>query len=425
MLDRTIPPKIHPIGNLVLPVPTTELLDNGATLRVLDSGTQDLNQLFLLWPGGMVEARTASVANLTGALLREGVKGMTGAEMSEALDFRGAIHRNEVAEHYSILAFASVNSLADGLFDLISRMVETPTFDEHALEIYKEKAVKTNLINNSKVATLSQQALQPMIQGSDNPLARVETPADIESITRSDIVDFHRSVYTASGCIALLGGRITDKIYGQVKDMLLAMQSSSPAMPLVKCPYHAEGPGEVFVEKAGALQNSVRIALPAPERKNPDYLPLRFAVTALGGYFGSRLMKNIREDKGYTYGIQAYLLGGIDGSYISISAQTDPAYQRPLIDETAKEMERMATEPLDADEMERVKQFVSMSIIDTLDSPLSVMDYYKTMRVAGFPPDYFTRQVELVHTITPEMIMAMAKKYFDPRQMRIAIAGVK
>lgn len=422
-LDRSHAPAVHAMGHLQLPEARELRLDNGTVLRWLNGGTQDINQLVLAWPGGFAEGKSRTVASLATQLLREGAAGMSGNDISEALDFRGAMLRLGATEHYSLLMIASLNSMADGLLPLLTDIITRPDFPERAIEVYRDREVQNYNISCSKVDFLSQEAIAPLIMGADNPLARPMALAEIEEATHSDLADYHSRVYSAAGCQAFLSGRISPELLRDVARFLESLPSDAPACPLNINPYAAQQPQEVAVSKPDAQQSSVRVAFPAPARSHPDYIPLRFAVMALGGYFGSRLMRNIREDKGYTYGISAHLLGTLDGSYISIAAETANELVRPLLGEVAGELTRLATEPMDNSELMRLRQHIAATLMETLDSPFAIMDYYRTMQFVGLPPSYFADQVDLAHHLTPEIIMEMAAKYLQPSQMRVAIAG--
>lgn len=422
-LDRTKAPLVEPMGDLRLPSAHEKTLKNGIALKWIDGGTQDINQLTLAWPGGYAEAPSRPVATLCANLMPEGAGGMAGSEISEALDFHGAMLRMGVTEHYTMLSVATLNSMAQGIKPLLYKIIADPDYPERALEVYRDKEIQTYHVSCSKVGYLSQVALAPLIMGAANPLAKPLELGEIESASRDDLIAFHRRVFNAAGCQAFLSGKISDALLAEVENLLESLPSRDGTCPLRISRYAAGEPQEVKVNKPDALQSSVRVAFPAPERTHPDYIPLRFAVMALGGYFGSRLMKNIREDKGYTYGIQAHLLGALDGSYAAIAAETANVHVRPLLAEVAAELERLASEPMGADELMRLRQHIASTLMETLDTPFSVMDYYRTMQIVGLPQGYFESQVEMARTLNPEMIMRVAEKYLRPSQMRIAIAG--
>lgn len=182
-------------------------------------------------------------------------------------------------------------------------------------------------------------------------------------------------------------------------------------------------PATSVTDRPESLQSAVVLSIPAIARTHPDYNFLRLTVTALGGYFGCRLMTNIREDKGYTYGITASLIGSHDGSYITVSAQCDKRYTEALIDEVRNELRGMVTRPLGADELSRLRFNAASDLASTLDSPMNMMDYYELQQTVGTPPGYFDARQDALADITPEIICAISQKYLDPDALRISIAG--
>jgi len=423
MIDRTVAPATHHIGQIELPPLDKEILPGGVALYTLDSGDIDVNQLFLTWCGGEFEAPNRVVAAMCSAMLTEGAGGMCGAEIAERLDFRGAILRAESNSHHSLLSLICVNSLAGGLAPTLSAIVEHPDFPEDAMAMHLEIKAKQHLQSLSKVATLSRHALAPLIMGADHPMAKDVKMDDFKVVSRDSLKDFHSKVYTGASCKAFLSGRLPEAVRADVKAFLGQMPCSRAACPVEIVPFKAMEPGRVYVNQPGALQSAVSIGIPAVPRSHPDYLPLRFTVMALGGYFGSRLMRNIREEKGYTYGIHGALYGTPEGSYVCVKAQCANEYVEPVIHETAVEMERLANERMPDAELHRLRLHVQASLMETVDSPFAIMEYYRTRELVGLPSDYFTEQVRLSREIDADTIMSMARKYLDPKQMRIAVAG--
>jgi predicted Zn-dependent peptidase len=165
------------------------------------------------------------------------------------------------------------------------------------------------------------------------------------------------------------------------------------------------------------------MAAPTIPRSHKDYIPLRIAVMALGGYFGSRLMTSIREEKGLTYGISAALEGSHEAANITINAQCDPAYVDEVISQTFAEIERLANEPMPREELEALIQYLSSALAVTLDSPLSIADHYITQLTVGTPPDYFEQQFNVLGAITPATIAEMTSKYIKPELFATFVAG--
>ena len=172
------------------------------------------------------------------------------------------------------------------------------------------------------------------------------------------------------------------------------------------------------------MQSAIKIGIPTILRTHPDYIPLRILITALGGYFGSRLMQNIREDKGYTYSISALLIGMRNNSCITISSQCATAYTQKVIEEIIKEIHKLQTEPISTDELERVKAYMRGDLAKTTDTPFTLSDYYCAAITNNIPEDYFIKQSMAIDNITPATLQDMAIKYLATNQMLTIVAGL-
>lgn len=421
MTDRSKAPQVQPMTHLELPLPSRIMTGNGIRLNYYSGGSQDVCQLDLMWPGGLDEAPSQPLARLMATLMREGSESRSAEEIAETLDFNGAMLKISVTQHHTILTLLSLNTKAANVLPLVAEIICSPAFDEALLAKYREIEIQNLMLQLSNVSTLSSNELARLLKGADHPQAIVPAPESVAEITTGDLRQWHRRVILEGRPVAFLSGRITDEVLKAVGRMLESVPSHQP-MPLNIVPFSPQPPVTATLSKPGAMQASVSIGIPASIRRDhPDYVKLRFTVIALGGYFGSRLMKNIREDKGYTYGIMSFLAGGPEGSDIMIMAQADASYVGDLIREVGLEMDKLATEPIAPDEMMRLRQHIASSLMENLDSPFAIMEYYKTINAVGIPAGYFAEQVETLGALTPEMIMEMAARYLKPGQMRIAV----
>lgn len=410
------------MGDLKMALPKTEVLPNGAELNIVNGSTQDINELSIVFPGGKNETENPVINEIMALSMPEGAAGKNGAEISEAIDFQGARLNIGSSMHHTVCNVVSLNKMADNVFSIMRDVLLDPTFSESTLDVMKERTEKELLMKLSKVETLCHRAIEPLIMGEDNLAARHRSLESIKSVTAEQVKREHKKVIKANGCRAYLCGRVTDRLIEEVRALLISLPGGDPCKLRID-QFTPQKPQRVFVEKEGSLQSSIAFAAPAPARISPDYIPLRMTVIALGGYFGSRLMRNIREDKGYTYGINSWLHGVQDGSFTMIMAQADNSYVEPLIEEVNLELTRLAREPMGKEELTRLRQYVASSLMEVVEGPFAISDYYRTSATVGLPDGYFERQVEMAKSITPEIIMEMARKYLAPENMRIAVAG--
>ena len=423
MLDRTQAPEIRPFGRLSIPEEQTQTLSNGLTLHTLFGGDQDVARLDIIADGGTSDCENPCVASFAAELMREGNRNSDSETIADRIDYNGAWLNSSASSHNTVLQLSSLSSKLLPLAPTMIDCLVCPTFPAEAFEIIRGKGVARQKLNMSRVSFLSAADNRRMTAGDDHPESQVPTPDDIASINIDRIKAFHDRILDARHIHAYLCGRVSDSDVRRLSDMLAQIPSHQSPSPVLIKPYAPTAPGLSLIDRPGSLQCAVTMSIPAIPRSHPDYNTLRMTVTALGGYFGSRLMMNIREDKGYTYSISSALLGAREGGYITISAQCDNRYTKELIDETRAELRHMADRPLTADELTRHKFNVASDLASTLDTPMTMMDYYELRHTVGIPDDYFYARQQALSALTPEKVCETARRYLDPDALRISVAG--
>lgn len=423
MPDRSKAPDIRPFGRLTLPDEKVGTLSNGVTLHTLAGGDQDVVRIDIAAEGGPSDTANPCTATLAAELLTEGCRGMSGEAIADKTDYNGALLNSNASGHFTKLQLASLTSKLEEMAPTAVACMLEPSFPEDTFALIKQKGIARQKLNMSRVSFLASADNKQLICGARHPDGRIVTPEEIEAITREDIIKFHSRTLNGRHIHAYLAGKFDSRAESFVAKLLEQLPESDEPSPMRVVKFAPEAPTLRRVEKPGALQNAVAMSLPAPGRHHDDYNALRMAVTALGGYFGSRLMMNVREDKGYTYGISASLLGSHEGGYITISAQCDRRYTDALIEEVRHELRRMADEPLSDDEMERLRFNSATDLASTLDSPFTIMDYYELQRLVGIPADYFDARQATTKSISKEEICRLSAQYLQPEQLRISIAG--
>ncbi|MCM1332862.1 MAG: insulinase family protein [Bacteroides sp.] len=428
MLDRNIAPPVRDFTTLSMPPVTRIELDNGVVANIMNQGGQEVFNLTAVWRGGNAECQKYSVPNLTLQLMREGAGGMSGEEFSDTLEFNGARIGVSADSHYSTLRLYSLNSKAQAVIPLMAAMCHEPSLPESEFSTVRERRIHQAELMAQKVEAQSSRMSNKLMMGASHPLARYDIPGEIAGVAIDDIRSWHRRIFApGNGNLELfLSGHIDDNLLTAVNKSFGQIATDSSATELNIKPFHCGSTEDRnYVAVEGALQSSVRITYPAPLRTNPDYIPLRMLVMALGGYFGSRLMSNIREDKGLTYGITSFLMGYPEGGIIGIESATDPSTVDALISETLKEVERLASGDFTQGEITRLQRHLMSGLASSLDTPFDMMDYYITAKLSHIPEGYFERQVETIQSLTPSLLGEMAQKYLNPHKPVIVVAGAR
>lgn len=416
------PPEIHPITDICLPAANVLTLPSGMKLCCVQGGDAEVVRLRIVWKGGEMDCRLPHVARIAEMLIPEDSKNFPGGEVSRLLDYNGARFNVTTTNHSTIFTLTVLSSKLASVLPIVADLIHNPVYNPHTFSVMRDIVAMryaTSLVDvDARAALLLNQAMR----GSTHPHATSPTPDQVREISLEEVTDFCRhTLRCASEALGFLSGNFTDENLTAVKSLLESMPDDQSPMRQV-IDFVPGNPGIVTTHIPEALQAGICMGLPVPGAASSVGVDIRNAISALGGYFGSRLMKNIREDKGYTYGIQAFMLNHLEGASMHISVQTDVSTVDPVIDETRKEMRLLAENPPQGNELERLRQYLALELAAVVDTPFSVADEYMRQLTGLVPSDFFLQRVASLSTLSPEIISATASAYLSPDELRIAVA---
>ena len=424
-LDRTQQPPVTPFGPLSIPMPRLERLRNNALLYIIDKGDQEVTRIDILFEGGRYAARKPVVADLTGPMLRRGIPSMDADAIAEHLDYHGAWMQTGTTQHYSAISLFSLNRNLDKTLPVVEQMIVAPTFPEEAFEVLRGQRMRQLSINRQKVSFLAAEAFNGLLFGEEHPYATITTEQDLQELTTHDLREYHNRYYLNSHVSILLSGHITDEVISQVDTYLGNIPVADGNAPCIVAPITSHPIKTRIIDKPDALQSGIRMGHLVTGAQHPDYPHITMLNLILGGYFGSRLMTNIREEKGYTYGISSHIISMRNGAYLTIATEAGTQYTQLLIDEVRNEMLRLCNEPVSIDELETARNYLQGLRARALDSAFSMCDYFVSSIISGNPIDYFNKEDAVIRTTTPDELMRIARTYFHPDMLYTAIAGDK
>ncbi|MDE7154221.1 MAG: insulinase family protein [Muribaculaceae bacterium] len=423
LIDRTIAPQVNEFGFFKLETPRRLVTPSGTTVDLLEKGDEDVCMLTVLFPSGEMESPSNELLRLLAAVWREGTMNLTADEVADRLDFYGAWTEITTSLHYTHLTLYALTSRLKELLPLFADIILHPLLSDEPLQRMKIKLCSNLKIMKEKVKVVAKRLMKEQMLGSEHPEARMQTEQGFNDVTSEMLREHHRLI-TSTRPVVMLAGKVTADV---VAATLEFAENITPVNPYdAKNKILPPAPGmERRVHKlmSDKEQTAVVMSFPAIPRTHPDYNDLRIAVMLLGGYFGSRLMTNIREEKGYTYGINASLIGCKEIYYIAIECECDNANVEGVISETRNELRRLATEPVGEEELTVVKRIIKSSLASMLDDPFDMAGYYVGQIYLGYPEDYFVEQQNALDAITPQRIMELARQYLNPEKMYIATAG--
>lgn len=422
--DRSTPPPISDFGHLTLPEPRIMTLPNGIKFYIINSGTVPVNNILVSWNRGEADVDSPTALRLMANCMSEGTTNHTGAEIADIFESNGSWIRFGTTLHETYISVFSLNSNVDEILPTLIEIITEPTFDNEMFEIKKNKHITDLKIKLEKVLYQASLGIIALNYGSDHPFSREETPEEISFLTRENIIRLYRSVIAKYPPIVFLSGLIDNDLANRVIDAFSKLTFESRVEPYRFVPRQPAPDGSsVSFTMPGKKQSGIKIAIPAINAEHPDFLLLNIAVTALGGYFGSRLVMNIRENKGYTYGISARLISFKEGGTVSITCECDNRYVNAVIDEIKKELVRLASELMDTEELQTVTRYIKSSLAASLDNAFSISEYHKGLIRSGKGSAEFYRMQDLLSSVTPDDIRAVISRWLEPSKLLISVTG--
>lgn len=424
MLNRQQPPAIRPISGLNRPEITCLRLPNQIPMCLINMGEQEVSRIDLLFSAGRYEQEMPLCATMTNNMLKEGAGGLSSAEIAAKLDYYGAWLQTTVGAHHSYITLYSLNKYADETLPVLEKIVKCPEFPLSAFSTEIDRNIQRYLIEQEKVQTLAANRFDQVMFGENHPFGYNVKRSDFEHLTTDNLKQFHRRWYNREHCRILVTGHITDDLIKRITDAFgYDFDGNDDNSSISNHQLSPGKPGEYFIEKDDALQSAIRIGLPLVPREHPDYNGLRVLNTLLGGYFGSRLMSNIREEKGYTYGIGSSVTTFPETTFLTIATQTGIEFTRPLINEVFNETDRLINEQVTPVELNMVTSYLSGQLSRYFDGAFATADSYLSLLANKLPFDYFNRQFDEYNRITPAKLQELSQKYLEREKFYTVVAG--
>ena len=425
-MDRTIQPEIQPLKNFHIQTPVRTTLPNGIPLTVINAGEQEVVRMDVLFSGGRWQQSQKLQALFTNRMLREGTTKYTAATIAEKLDYYGSWLELSSSSEYAYITVYSLNKYLAKTLEVVESMIKEPLFPQKELQTILDTNIQQYLVNTSKVDFLAHRSLLKSLYGEQHPCGKIVMEEDYYTITPEVLREFYERYYHSGNCSIFLSGKVTDDIISRVTDIFgIPFGQYQLQMPKSSFPFAAIPEKRIFTEREDAMQSAVKMGCTTITREHPDYPKLRVLMTLFGGYFGSRLMSNIREDKGYTYGISAGVVFYPDSGLLIVSTETDNEYVELLIQEVYHEIDRLHLDPVSAEELRIVRNYMLGEMCRSYESPFSLSDAWIFIATSGLKDDYFARSLQAVNEITPAEIQDLAQRYLCKETLKEVIAGKK
>jgi predicted Zn-dependent peptidase len=418
-------PEIHEIEKFVLPSYERRSLDNGIPIYILQSNEPDIFKLEIIFKAGRFYEAEKAVSKITAGLLKEGSLNFTSAEIARRIDFLGASVITGSGMDYAFIQAHFLGKYFNELIGMISEFTFHPVFDERELSKFKNRQTERLKVELSKNEVLAYRYLTEHIYGKDHPYGYSTDIQDYNSVTRQQIVDHYTKYYNSEQCTIFITGNLNDERYRVINDTFGLMRKSDFSYSDLNYTTNKPELGKFIYENDRMFQSSIRLGKKIFNRHHSDYPALYLLNTILGGYFGARLSANIREDKGYTYGIYSALEMMEQDGYFLISTDVGNEYLELTLAEIYKELKILRDKKVPYKELKLVKNYIKGYMLSAINGNFNTLNLIKIIELAELRTDYFSKFIDKISSFTPANVLETANKYFTDDDLTVVLVGSK
>lgn len=417
-INRAIEPAIQLIESITLPKVEVISLDNGVQVHVINAGEQEVVKVELLFKAGKWFETKNLVSDFTNRMLREGTATHTGKEIADIFDYHGANLNFGAAYETAGAVMYSLSSRAEILIPLLYEVFTEAIFPDNeyaTIANNRKQRLKVDLEKNDFVANRN---FVDALYGQNHPYGRITNFEDFDIMTPADLRSYYKQYYNPANLTIIVSGQVKNSLLKELNKYFgstawkgeKALDTiSHPAQPSAQLVHHTE--------KADSVQSAVAIGNISINKTHPDFLKLSVLNTVFGGYFGSRLMSNIREEKGYTYGIYSSFASYPHGGFLEIATEVGKDVREKTLKEIEFEINELRNELIDEEELQTVKNYMSGRILRSIDGPLKFSEVIKNLIIYGQTTNSIHQALKTVREVKAEELNELAKKYLDYDKM--------
>lgn len=422
-INRTIAPEAFPLNKIQLIHPHLKVLDNGMKIYCISGSEEDVIRLEFVFNTGMRAEKNVLISSATNHLLNAGTENMSSAEIMEMIDFYGAFYQHDNQLDRCSVSLYTLKKYFEETLKIFAECILNPIFPEHELETYKNNAKQRFLINNSKNDFRARREFHRILF-PNHPYGKKVEVEDFDQLKRDDIIAYHQEHYKIENATIILSGNLNDEDLS-ILNRVFCDYSHKEKSRIDFLPVPKNEVLNFFEERPDSLQSAIRIGKQTIHKTHPDYIELSILTTVLGGYFGSRLMANIREDKGYTYGIGAGLYPLLDSSFFYIATEVGVEVTNNTLTEIYKEIERLSVELIPESELLLVKNYLKGAYIGSIENVFSHADKFKSLKLYNIDYEYYEQYFNLIENVTSERLLQLAQQYLTRNSLSEVVIGKK
>lgn len=416
--DRTIAPPIKDAieFNLVLKPCEKFSLKNGAPVYYINDGAEDVVMIEFVFSAGNSFENKNLVAAATNHLIKNGTSKKNALEINEHFEYYGAYLNRSSHNEISTITLHCLSKHLKEVLPVIRSIITDSVFPQQELEIFQQNSIQRLAVNLQKCDFVANRLIDQHLYGNQHPYGRVSSVNDIQAIERKDLLDFFSNFYVNAKCIIFAAGKLPPDFNAQLNQYFGDLKLNENIPDIEHAVQMATERKAKVINDPKGVQGAIRIARPFPSRHHPDFKKAMVLNVLFGGFFGSRLMSNIREEKGYTYGIHSFLENHVKRSAWVISTEAGKDVCEATIEEVYKEMKVLREEPVDDEELLLVKNYMMGINLGDLDGPFKLIARWKNLIINDLDENYFYEYINTIKSISADDLMNLANKYLLPEE---------
>ncbi len=429
ILDRKTSPAFGTVEKIEMIQATEQRLRNNIPVYSVNAGTQELIKIEFLFAAGMFQQSIPLQAATVNTMLEEGTSKLNAAEIADKVDYYGAFLETSVSQDTASVVLYTLNKHLRSTLPVVEQIIKDSVFPQHELETYIRNRKQKFYVNNQKVEIIARKQFSELLFGETHPYGINVKEPDFDIINRTHLNDFYSRFYRADNCKIILAGKVDENVLGLLdnhfggNDWLETTKNDAVLKKDTSIVSSAQH--EHLILKDDALQSAIRIGKVLFNKTHPDFQSLQVLNTIFGGYFGSRLMSNIREDKGYTYGIGSGLVSLQNAGYFFISTEVGVEVCSSAIHEIYFEMNRLREDLVKEDELQLVKNYLLGKFLRSVDGPFAMAERFKGLMEYNLGYDYFDKYIATIKNISASQLRDLANQYLDKNSMIELVVGKK
>ncbi len=390
-------------------------LRNGIEVYAINAGAEEVMSIELIFNAGNWYEQKNLVAASANFLLRNGTSKRSAFQINEHFEYYGSYLNRACYNETATITLHCLNKHIQELLPVVKELIVDSVMPEPELATYKQNMQQRLKVSVRKCDFVASRLIDTYLFGVDHPYGKYSTVEGFDSLTRDELMDFYKEYYQNGKVVIFAAGKLPSDLAAQLDKWLGDLPNQEKAMPMIQPIRAGEKKYRVMNNEEG-VQGAIRMARTFPNRHHPDFMKVMVLNTLFGGFFGSRLMSNIREDKGYTYGIHSFLMNHVHESGWGISTEAGKEVCEAAITEVYKEMALLREELVDEEELLLVQNYMLGGILGDLDGPFQIISRWKNIVLNGLTEQYFYDTIQTIKTISAEDLKELANKYLQPEE---------